>query len=180
MKKIIKLTESDLKRIVLRVISEQENNQEQTAQAPVSAQEISSEVGSEVDPNVVDEVMSCSFDELGSGLQLKPEAKKLLDSVKTKIKEMISAKDRAGLKRSFRHLKNRLKNIGSKQEEEVNEQAALAGTFVLLGISAPLWAWVAIGGIVLILLIKAIISLSSWIPKKRGRGCSRTITYRVR
>ena len=57
--------------------------------------------------------------------------------------------------------------------------AAAVGT-TIAGITAPLWVWIAIGAIVLILLIVAIVKLTSWIPKKKGKGCRRTVTYRVR
>lgn len=173
MKKVIKLTESDLLRIVHRVITEQENTETPTN----DIQQISSEVGSDIDQNVANEVMSCSFDEIGTGLKLKPEAQELLNNLKVKIKELISNNNKGALKSAFRQLKSRLSRT---KDTEMNEQAALAGTFVLLGVSAPLWAWVAVGGIALILIIKGIVALSSWIPKKKGHGCSRTITYRVR
>lgn len=178
MKNIIKLTESDLTRIVRRVIKEQEETQG-TENDFKQIQQISSELGSDIDLDVLNEVMSCSFDEIGSGLNLKPEAKELLNKVKMKIRELTSKRGRSELKTAFRQLKSRLQKA-EPSKTETNEQVGLAATFVLLGISAPLWAWVAIGGIVLVLLIKGIVSLSSWIPKKKGRGCSRTITYRVR
>jgi hypothetical protein len=88
--------------------------------------------------------------------------------------------DREGLKETFRLLKSKLKNTKPQQGTPINEQVGLTAAFSLLGISAPLWIWVAIGGLVLFLLIKGIVSLSSWIPKKKGRGCSRTVRYRVR
>ena len=158
------------------LISEQETESGDTSN---QINQLSSEIGSEIDPSVANEAMSCSFDEIGTGLNLKPEAKELLDKVRSKIKELVSKKDKNGLKLAFGKLKSQLSKTKT-QQGEVNEQAALMGAFVLLGISAPLWAWIAIGAIVLVLLIKGIISLTSWMPKKRGRGCSRTITYRVR
>jgi hypothetical protein len=184
MKKIIKLTESDLARIVKRVIKEQEtadvSPEPKTEDVIPKVMELSQEIGSNIDPKTANEVMSCSFDEIGSGLNLKPEAKELLDKVKGKIKQMVSSKDRDGLKNAFSQLKSKISKTPPAQTE-VNEQAGvLAGTFALMGITAPLWAWVAVGAIVLILLIKAIVNLTSWIPRKKGRGCSRTVTYRVR
>ena len=173
--KFKKLIESKLGNVKLLV----EEETQETENATEQIQQISSELGSDIDPKVANEVMSCSFDEIGSGLNLKPEAKELLEKVKMKIRDMISKEDRSGLKTAFRQLKGRLQKA-EPSETETNEQAGLTAAFVLLGISAPLWVWVAIGGIVLILLITAIVSLSSWIPKKKGRGCSRTITYRVR
>jgi hypothetical protein len=176
MKKVIRLTESELIHVVRRIISEQETTTVKTDTPTV--EDLSQELGSNIDPNIANEVMSCSFDEIGTGLKLKPEAKELLDNVKMKIKELVSNKDRDGLKNAFKQLKSR---VTKTEQTEVNEQAAaLAGSFALLGVTAPLWAWIAVGGIVLILLIKGIVNLTSWIPRKKGKGCSRVITYRVR
>jgi hypothetical protein len=184
MKRVVKLTESDLARIVRRVIKEQEESSpvDKTEDTIPKVMELSQELGSNIDPKIANEVMSCTFNEIGSGLNLKPEAKELLDKVKAKIKEMVSNKDRNGLKNVFTQLKSKLSKTPPTQTEvDVNEQVgALAGTFALMGITAPVWAWVAVGAIVLILLIKAIVYLTSWIPKSKGHGCSRTVTYRVR
>lgn len=187
MKKIIKLTESDLTRIIKRVIMETEmtpnsftgNTIAMAGDTSLSTLEIGKEVGSNIDPDVANEAMSCSFDEIGTGLNLKPEAKQLLDKVRSKIKDLVSRKDKGSIKLAFGKLKSQLKK-NKPQEGAVNEQAALMTSFAILGITAPLWAWVAIGGVVLVLLIKGIIELTSWIPKKKGKGCSKRVTYRVR
>lgn len=181
MKKIIKLTESDLARIVRRAIVESEIETKTPTEdvTTLNIKELSNEVGTEVDAEVANEVMSCSFDEIGSNLKLKPEAKELLDKVREKVKDLVSKKDKGGLKLALGKLKSQLSKTES-QQGDVNEQVALMGTFALMGITAPLWAWALVGGIVLILLIKGIVALTSWIPRKKGRGCSRTITYRVR
>jgi hypothetical protein len=64
----------------------------------------------------------------------------------------------------------------------VNEAggAGLVVATTVLGVTAPLWVWIAIGGLVLFLLIKGIIALISWIPKSSGRGCRKVKTFRVR
>ena len=150
-----------------------------TEDVTTKVKELSTEIGDNIDDDVANEALSCSFDEIGSGINLKPEAKEILDNVRTKIKELVSKKDKQGLKFAFRKLKSQLTK-SKNQQGEVNEQAALMGAFVLFGISAPLWIWVAIGAVVLVLLIKGIVSLTSWIPKSKGRGCSRKVRYRVR
>lgn len=169
------LLESELGN-VKPLINEQENQSEDPTK---KVSELSQELGSEIDPEIANEAMSCSFDEIGSGLNLKPEVKELIEKVKSKIQELVSKKDRSGLKTAFRQLKSRLQKA-EPTGGETTEQAGLMATFVLLGVSAPLWVWVAAGAIILIILIKAIIALSSWIPKSKGRGCSRVVTYRVR
>lgn len=117
--------------------------------------------------------MACSPDEIEPESNIRPEAANVFQQVKEKIKQMILNRDREGLK-------SKLKNTKPQQGTPLNEQVGLTAAFGLLGISAPLWIWVAIGGLVLFLLIKGIVSLSSWIPKKKGRGCSRTVRYRFR
>ena len=86
MKTTIRLTESELIHVVRRIISEQETTTVKTDTPTV--EDLSQELGSNIDPNIANEVMSCSFDEIGTGLKLKPEAKELLDNVKMKIKEL--------------------------------------------------------------------------------------------
>ena len=184
MKRVVKITESDLVSVIKRVIKEQEVTPPvtKTEDAIPKVMDLSQELGSNIDPKIANEVMSCSFNEIGSGLNLKPEAKELLDKVKVKIKEMVSNKDRDGLKNAFKQLKSKISKTPPTQTEgDINEQVgALAGTFALMGISAPVWVWILVGAIVLILLIKGIAYLTSWIPKSKGKGCSRTVTYRTR
>jgi len=176
MKKVIRLTEDDLSKLIKKVIREVD----ETSDATKKIMDLSSEIGSPIDQQTSIEVMACSPDEIEPESNIRPEAANVFQQVKEKIKQMISNRDREGLKETFKLLKSKLKNTKPQQGTPINEQVGLTAAFSLLGISAPLWIWVAIGGLVLFLLIKGIVSLSSWIPKKKGRGCSRTVRYRVR
>lgn len=141
---------------------------------------LSIELGEPIDDEIVNNAVSCTVDDVQPDAGTKPEAIDLFNQVKEKIKEMISSKDKDGLKNAFKSLKEKLKE-GKMKGGETNEQlGALAGTFALFGISAPLWAWVAIGALILILLIIAIVKLSSWIPKTTGSGCTKIKRIRVR
>ena len=176
MKKTIRLTENELSLLIKKVIKEVD----ETTSATQQVMNLSSELGAPIDQQISVDAMSCSMDEIEPESNTRPEAVKVFQQAKEKIKQMVSNRDREGLKNAFKLLKSKLKSSKPKQETPVNEQVELAVAFSLLGISAPLWIWVAIGGLVLFLLIKGIVSLSSWIPKKKGRGCRRTVRYRVR
>jgi hypothetical protein len=144
-----------------------------------SYEKLGQELGTTIEPDLENELDYCSIDEIGSGFNLKPEAKELLDKVKLKIKELINTKNREGLKSFWSELSQKIK--GQPTKTETTEQAeVVAAAVTILGISAPMWVWIAIGAIALTLIIKGIVSLTSWIPKKKGKGCKRTITYRVR
>jgi len=89
---------------------------------------------------------------------------------------LIINKSDGKLKGAFKLLKNKL-NENSNLTEQV---AAALVPFTLIGITAPIGVWIAIGVLVLILLIWAIVKLSSWIPRSSGHGCSRKVVKRVR
>jgi hypothetical protein len=141
---------------------------------------LSLEIGEPIDETTVNDAMSCSVDDIQIDENSKPEEVNLFNQVKEKIKEMISSKDKGGLKSFLNELKAKLKE-GKIKSGETNEQVgALVGTATVLGITAPLWAWVAVGALITILLVIAIIKLSSWIPRTTGSGCTKRKRYRVR
>lgn len=131
-----------------------------------------------IDGELMDEVMSCSIDEIGSDEnELNEESKSLLSKVREKIRELINSRNREGLKEFLKQYRQKTKD----KKVEANEQvAAAAVATTIFGITAPLWAWIAIGGIIVILIIRGIISLTSWIPRKSGKGCNKKVRYRVR
>jgi hypothetical protein len=141
---------------------------------------LSIELGEPIDEEMVNNAASCSMEEVQPDAGTKPEAIELFNQAKAKIKEMISSKDKDGLKNAFKSLKEKLKESNIKGGETNEQLGVMAGTFALFGISAPLWAWVAIGALVLILLIWAIVKLSSWIPRTTGSGCTKVKRIRVR
>jgi len=141
---------------------------------------LSLEIGEPIDETTVNDAVSCSVDDINVESDSKPEVVELFNKIKEKIKELIANKDKDTLKNGLKELKAKMKE-GKIKGGETNEQVgALAGTFALFGISAPLWAWVAVGALVIILLIIGIVKLASWIPKTKGSGCTKTKTYRVR
>ena len=165
-----------------RFLSEEESSQN----AQMGVLKLGTELGGPIDPEMATEALNCGIDEIEPDNNLKPEALEIFKQIKEKIKEKILSKDRDSLKNAFKDLKEKLKsNKGDETEEmssEMSEQtgAGLVVATTILGVTAPLWVWIAIGGLVLFLLIKGIIALTSWIPKTSGRGCKKTKTFRVR
>ena len=165
-----------------RYLSEEESSQN----AAMSVMKLSQELDGPIDPEMATEALSCSMDEIEPDNNEKPEVLVAFKQIKEKIKEKILSKDRDSLKNAFKDLKEKLKsNKGNETEEmssEMSEQtgAGLVVATTVLGVTAPLWVWIAIGGLVLFLLLKGIIALTSWIPKTSGRGCRKTKTFRVR
>lgn len=165
-----------------RFLSEEESSQN----AAMSVMKLSQELDGPIDPEMATEALNCGIDEIEPDSNEKPEVLDVFKQIKEKIKEMILSKDRDSLKNAFKELKEKLKsNKGNETEEmgsEMSEQtgAGLVVATTILGVTAPLWVWIAIGGLVLFLLLKGIIALTSWIPKTSGRGCRKTKTFRVR
>lgn len=104
----------------------------------------------------------------------------------SKIKEAMCAASPEELKAAKKQLigiignklnriKNAIKGIfkGKKQEPAVNESAELMATTTLLGVSAPLWVFIAIGAVVLFLICKFIL-----FPKRDGYGCRGNYTWK--
>jgi len=143
---------------------------------------LSKEIGSDISREEAEMADTCTIDEIQPDAGTKPEAIKVFNQIKSVIKTMVQNNDKGGLKNAFKELKGKLRDVESNKEgvKEQKGTTALAATFTLLGVSAPLWVWVAIGAIVLVVLITGIVRLTSWIPRKKGKGCSRKITYRVR
>jgi len=146
---------------------------------------LSSDMGEPIDPEMAKEASSCSFDEIELDSNQKPESVTAFQEIKQKIKELVLSKNKEDLKSAFKEIKQILKS--NKKEDQSDETSnlqeqtgALLVATTILGVTAPLWVWIAIGVVVLYLLLKAIISLSSWIPRSSGSGCRRTKTFRVR
>lgn len=146
---------------------------------------LSTEMGEPIDPEMAKEASSCSFDEIELDGDQKPESVNAFQEIKQKIKDKLLSKSKEDLKTAFKEIRQILKsNKGKDQTTETSDLQEQTGALLvattILGVTAPLWVWVAIGIIVLILLLKAIIALSSWIPRSSGRGCRRVKTFRVR
>ena len=151
MREIIKLTESDLTRIVKRVIKEQQTSND--IQQQVSELDPSLSVNDLADP-------SC------------PYVPKLTGDVKKDniIKQAYKWAKGQTLQSLFGELKNlRQKRKEAKELEkrgELNEQVA---AFVVLGVSVSASLLIAIGAILLFIII-AIISKKG--GRKKGRSCN--------
>lgn len=176
MKKIVRLTESELTRVVKYIIREAEESSQMAVQ---KVMDLSSELGEPIDPEFAQSACDCTIDNAEPGPNAKPEVIELIGKIKEKVKEMIMNKDRGSLIRGFKSLTKEIKKAKKLKNGPINEQG-LAAAFVVFGISAPLWVWVAVGGLALYIIIKGIIALSSWIPRSSGHGCSRVVRYRVR
>jgi hypothetical protein len=172
MSKIIRLTESDLTRIVRRVINESGGGQPINSNLLQKLNTLASEL--DIDVDTIQDTAVCTIDEILPNQTLDSEGQTLLTKVKEKVMSLVNSKSISELKNAFKTLKKKLDSNG------VNEVIGAMVPFTLLGITAPVSLWIAIGAILLIILIWAIIRLSSWIPKSSGHGCSKVIRKRVR
>ena len=137
------------------------------------------ELGIKIDSELANEVESCTIDEIGSGFNLNPDAKELLDKVRFKVKEFVNAKNKEGLKSFWSELKQKLKNRPeTTSQAETTEQAGLVATVTIAGISAPMLVWVAIAAIAFTLIISGIFKIIKRMPRKKttGKGCHRKTT----
>lgn len=160
-------------------------NEESSQMFSTAISKLSTEMGEPIDPEMAKEASSCSFDEIELDGDQKPESVSAFQEIKQKIKDKLLSKSKEELKTAFKEIRQILKsNKGKDQTTETSDLKEQTGALLvattILGVTAPLWVWVAIGIIVLILLLKAIIALSSWIPRSSGRGCRRVKTFRVR
>jgi len=134
-----------------RFLSEEESSQN----AAMSVMKLSQELDGPIDPEMATEALNCGIDEIEPDSNEKPEVLDVFKQIKEKIKEMILSKDRDSLKNAFKDLKEKLKSHkGNETEEmgsEMSEQtgAGLVVATTILGVTAPLWVWIAIGGLVL-------------------------------
>lgn len=160
-------------------------SEESSQMFSMAISKLSTEMGEPIDPEMAKEASSCSFDEIELDGDQKPESVNAFQEIKQKIKDKLLSKSKEDLKTAFKEIRQILKsNKGKDQTTETSylqeQTGALLVATTILGVTAPLWVWIAIGIIVLILLLKAIIALSSWIPRSSGRGCRRVKTFRVR
>lgn len=186
MRRIVRLTERDLSRIVNRVINEAGEVQMIDTQLMSKfanlSQVFSSELGQDIDIDTIKDTTSCTMEDFQPPAGTDPEGLNVFQQLKQKVMELVKSKSIEPLKEAFNALRNVLKNAKSdKNNKSLQEQvAALAAPFTLLGISAPIGVWIIIGVIALALLIAGMVWIISWIPKSSGSGCSRKVTKRVR
>ena len=182
MKKVIRLTESDLTKLVKKIIKESE----QSAQLSTITSELSSagipslnmdEINSDVvpqnilnllpkldeKPDVDNEKKSSTLEQVKNAICNSDDT--TLENEKKKLLEIIGNK----LKRIGKSIKSFFQ--GKKQNKTMNEQAEIAT--VIFGVTAPLWIWVAIGAIVLFFVARAIIRKGD----RGGYGCSGRESY---
>jgi hypothetical protein len=153
---------------------------EESQMAVQKVMDLSTELGEPIDPEFAKSVCDCSIDDAKPEPNSKPEVIELIDEIKAKVKELVLTGKRKELVAGFRDLSRKIKRSQKLKNEPINEQGGLTAAFVMFGVSAPLFVWVIAGGIILYIIIKGIVALSSWIPKSSGHGCGRVVTYRVR
>lgn len=180
MARIINLTESDLNRIIRRVMNESNEIQKidtgLLSKLSEFAKNLSTELGQDIDVETIQDTAVCTIDEIQPETQIGEKESGVLQQVKSKIMTMVNRGGIAELKAAFKLFKNKL-----NENSSITEQAAVALLpFTLLGVTAPISVWIAIGVVVLALIIWGIVKLASWIPKSSGHGCSRKVTKRVR
>lgn len=167
--KTIRLTESELINLVKHVINEGEK-EALLSQANKDLQEVDlptvtlDELNSDIIPTSIVNQMSKLDPTPTKGVQQKGKTFELiknaicsadegeLNTAKKQIKDIIKQKKS--------QVRNFLKSTFGKKEttsEKVNEQVELAAATTILGVTAPLWVWVAIGALVLILILRALL-----------------------
>jgi len=153
---------------------------EESQMAVQKVMDLSTELGEPIDPEFAKSVCDCSIDDAEPEPGSKPEVVELINKIKEKVKELVLTGKRKELVSGFRDLTRKIKKSKKLKNGPINEQGGLTAAFVLFGVTAPLYVWVIAGAIILYIIIKGIVALSSWIPKSSGHGCSRVVTYRVR
>lgn len=175
MKKVIRLTESELTKIVKKIIKEGENE--------AFVAEMNSDLSEVGLPTIsLDDLSSneipSSIISASSEFDLKPgQDQETKSSIFQQIQSAMCAADETQLRQAKNQLKTILKQkfgIGkairsvfgkNKGQGQMNEQLELGAAATVLGVSAPLWVWVAIGAVVLYLLLRLIFK------KRNGYGC---------
>jgi len=184
MEKVIRLTESELTKLVRTVIKESENE--------VFVAEMNADLAEVGLPRIsLDDLNSDSIPQafIDSSMNSDPKPNEGNDEKETifqKIQNAICSSDEDQLKIAKKQIKNiikkkfgigrAIKNIfgGKKKSEQepMNEQVELAVATTVLGVTAPLWVWVAIGAVVLFLILKRIFR------RRDGYGCGGRLTLR--
>lgn len=182
MRRIIRLKESDINRIVNRVLNEttgiESTNKDLMNKITTFSKNLSNDLGENIDVESVMDTSSCSIDDFQADPGTDSKGLDLLEKVKDKVKQLVQGGDINTLKNAFKSLKTKKEQVDN---ETLTEQvAALMVPFTLLGITAPLSLWLAIAAILLVILIWGIVWAVSWIPKSSGHGCSKVIKKRVR
>jgi hypothetical protein len=179
MKKFI-ITEEEKSRILGMHISRSSKHYLMEEQDSITQiMNLSNELGSPITQEEAEAAESCDIDEITPEPGTKPKAVEVFNQIKEKIK---SVKNKGELRKARRELQVAIDTAKKTNTGETNEQAevALAATAVVMGVTAPLWVWVAIGALVVILLVTVLVKLSSWIPRNSGKGCRRRKKIRVR
>lgn len=193
MKKVVRLTENDLARIIKRVIAEQTavvgapgtpapnaGVEPMTPEEQKDNQMLASTInnmGLPVDADTIDELDSCPVEE-----NVDPKARPFLDSIKQKIEAMTDINSLYDELRNVLSIKKKM-NRGSMGQLKrnplggfMNEQA-LAATYAIAGVAVPGWAIAVIIGVVIFFIVKTIINRTkgnkSYRRKKRHlkKGC---------
>ena len=155
----MKLTET----LYESVVDLHENQQIVLQQA---TQEFNEKAEEDLTPDELQEVACTSPDSVELPTDANNEQKQKFEEFKAKVKQMVKAKDIAGLKQAKRQLKE-LKNQSKQQQ---NEQAFTGTIYTILGIQMPLGFVIFLYGFLLLLILNGLLSLF-------GIHLIKTITY---
>ena len=156
----MKLTET----LYESVVDLHENQQIVLQQA---TQEFNEKAEEDLTPDELQEVACTSPDSVELPTDANNEQKQKFEEFKAKVKQMVKAKDIAGLKQAKRQLKE-LKNQSKQQQQ--NEQAFTGTIYTILGIQMPLGFVIFLYGFLLLLILNGLLSLF-------GIHLIKTITY---
>ena len=182
MKKVVRLTENDLARIIKRVIAEQTavvgapgtpapsaGVEPMTPEEQKDNQMLASTInnmGLPMDAESIDELDSCPVDD-----EVDPKVRPYFDAIRQKIEAI------PDVNTLFAELKNVLSVKKRMKRGEMSEQAAAAAGLAIAGVTVPMWAVAAVAALVVILIVKTIINRTkgnkSYRRKKRHlkKGC---------
>jgi ribosomal protein L12E/L44/L45/RPP1/RPP2 len=178
MKKVVRLTENDLARIIKRVIAEQAavvgapgtpamGNEPMTPEEQKDNEMLAStinNIGLPMDAASIDELDACPVEDE----TVDPKVRPFFDAIKQKVESM-------DVNSLMAELKNVLSIKRRMKRGQMSEQAA-AG-LAIAGIAIPGWAIAVVAGLVVILIVKTIINRTkgnkSYRRKKRHlkHGC---------
>jgi maltodextrin utilization protein YvdJ len=143
-----------------------EDDSEQMAALQQATQEFNEKAEEELTPDDLQEVACTQPDSVELPSNADEQQKQKFEEFKMKVKQMVAAKDIAGLKQAKRQLKE-LKNQSKQQQ---NEQAVTGALYTVIGIQMPLGFVIFTYGFLLLLILNGLLSLF-------GIHLIKTITY---
>ena len=119
-----------------------------------STQEFNEKAEEDLTPDEFQEVVCSHPDAIELPSETPNEQKQKFEEFKSKVKQMVSAKDINGLKEAKRQLKE-LK----RQSKQQNEQAVTGTLYTVIGIQMPIGFVIFVYGFLLLLILNGLLSL---------------------